>query len=503
MSLLINPYASPSFFSSPSVVGLGADEQELLDELVALWARKKPRNVLRGLYLDGKQQIKNLNIAVPDEIADSLQIVVGWPEKAVFGLSNLCMWDGVVTPTGDENPFGLDDLLSANRFDVEINETITSAMANSVAFLTVSAGNVSIGEPPVVIMPFSAEWASALWDRRTRSIKAGLTIGDIDYLGRPTSLSLFTRTATITCVGSRLGWMIEDRAEHGLNRVPMEPVPFRPTLDRPFGRSRISRQVMTIVDRAMRAALRMDISSELFTAPGLLLNGITQEQWAEIQKWTWKLGTVRGLTRDEDGETASVETIPQQSMDPFIGQLRELAEEFASATSMPLSALGVIQDNPSSADAIYAAKEDLVIEATNANRITGYALSRVFQDAVMMRDGLTEMPDELGGVAAKWRNPAMPSIVSQSDAMVKQISAIPGLASTDVAFEQLGYSAADIVRIRTQMRRAQAADGLTSLLAKPATSSTPDAEPSQSASPTEPAASTPLPDLEGAPGDRS
>jgi len=75
------------------------------------------------------------------------------------------------------------------------------------------------------------------------------------------------------------------------------------------------------------------------------------------------------------------------------------------------------------------------------------------------------MDDEVRNLATRWRNPAMPSVVSQSDAVVKQISAIPELAQTDVALEELGYSAEQIVRIRSQIKRAQAGGVLDRLLA--------------------------------------
>ena len=46
-----------------------------------------------------------------------------------------------------------------------------------------------------------------------------------------------------------------------------------------------------------------------------------------------------------------------------------------------------------------------------------------------------------------------------------RISAIPELAQTDVALEELGYSAEQIVRIRSQIKRAQAGGVLDRLLA--------------------------------------
>jgi len=229
---------------------------------------------------------------------------------------------------------------------------------------------------------------------------------------------------------------------------------------------------MSITDRVVRAGFRTEVSSDLYAAPALLLLGADETMFQNAQGektplWSWYMGRLKSLPKDEDGEKPDLQVIPQQSMDPFLAMKRALAAEFASATSLPISALGIVQDNPSSAEAIYAAKEDLVVEAMNTTRSIGYGLNRVVQDAICLRDGIpvSEMGDEVRNLATRWRNPAMPSVVSQSDAMVKQIGAIPELAQTDVALEELGYSAEQIVRIRSQIKRAQAGGVLDRLLA--------------------------------------
>ena len=276
---------------------------------------------------------------------------------------------------------------------------------------------------------------------------------------------------TRLALGDR-GWVAVARMDHSLGRVPMEPLPYRPALGRPFGRSRISREVMSITDRVVRAGFRTEVSSDLYAAPALLLLGADETMFQNAQGertplWSWYMGRLKSLPKDEDGDKPDLQVIPQQSMEPFLAMKRALAAEFASATSLPISALGIVQDNPSSAEAIYAAKEDLVIEAQNTTRSIGYGLNRIVQDAICLRDGIpvTEMDDEVRNLATRWRNPAMPSVVSQSDAVVKQISAIPELAQTDVALEELGYSAEQIVRIRSQIKRAQAGGVLDRLLA--------------------------------------
>jgi hypothetical protein len=464
-------------FGPPQVLGLDVYSQNRLDDLVEQWSRRRARNLIRAQYLEMKRPVENLGISVPQEIADGLEIVVDWPEKAVYSLANMCQWDGVTSPDGQSDPFELDDLLRANRFDVELPEAIASELSYSVSFISTTPGDVQSGEPEVLIMMHSAAWSTALWDRRRRGLSAALTINDADDYARPTEMTMFLPGEAVTMRKLNDTWAVTDRRLPGVDRVPVEPLAFRPSLDRPFGRSRINRRVMTITDRAVRAALRMDVSSELYTAPGLLLRGITEEAWADISKsWTWKLGAVKGITRDEDGNLPEATNLPQQTMQPFTDQMRELAAEFSGATNIPLSDLGIVQDNPSSAEAMATAKENLVIEATNANRVNGHALARIYQNAVMIRDG-QGMTDDLAAIGSRWRNPAMPSIVSQSDAMVKQISAIPDLAKTDVALEELGYTKEEIARIRSQIRTANARDALAALT-RPA-APTPPATPGQ------------------------
>lgn len=454
----------PQLFTAPSVAGLPDDLQATLNTLVNTWQARYPGNARRQSYLDCKVFVESLNIALPREIARDLRTVSTWPEKAVFSLTSRCHWDGVVAPDGSEDPYGLSSILEENRFATEIGQAIASAATHGVAFLATLPGDVSAGDPSVLVLPYSAMTAAALWDRRRRGISAGLLINDVDYLGRPTELILLTPQVMVSMapLGDQ-GWFVTGHVEHHLGRTPMEALVYRGNLDRPLGRSRLTDGVLSIVDRAVRASMRMDLSSELFTAPGLLLRGVDEATFDKIKRsWSWQLGSVKGLSRDEDGDIPEVDTIPQQSMQPYVDQLRELAQELAGALSLPVSSLGIVQDNPSSADAIYAAREELVTEASDFNEANGYALNRVYRNILMLRDGW--LPDDAVRISTHWRNPARPSIVSQSDAMIKQIQAIPELGKTDVALEELGYTRQQIARIRAQVEQSRGRDNLDAIL---------------------------------------
>lgn len=459
--------ATPVSFSAPVVPGLTPAEQAALAQLVELWRVKQPRNRLRQAYLDGVVRPDNLNISVPDDMVDQLGAVIGWPRKVVFGLSDLLIWDGVTSSTGSDNPFEIDDLLASTGFELEIAQTIPSSLTHSVAFLTLRKGVEAAGEPPVIIQGHSADWASGLWDRVRRRLSYGLTIDDIDDAGRPTRFTLYTVDSTyIVEQQATSAWTIVHAELHGLGAAMMEALPFEPSLDRPLGRSRISRDVMSITQRAMRTVLREELATELFTAPGILLSGVDSDLIDDLRSWDWKLGTIKTISSGEEPEGPKVTVLPQQSAQPFTEQMRALATELSGVSSLPVSSLGVIQDNPSSAEALYAAKEELVIKAKNAQRVFDAALTRVYAHAVMMRDGLDEMTSELRSLATRWGDPAHPSIVSQSDAIVKQISAMPWLAQSSVVLEELGYSGSQIARLMSDKRRAEASGLLERLSAQ-------------------------------------
>lgn len=454
------------------VRGLAEDDAALMVRLIKQWQAKRSRNALRRQYRDMQVNVVFLGASVPPYMRDQLDIVCGWPDKAVTSLASRCMWDGVTSPSGEEDPLGAMSLLHENRFDLLVPELVDATLTYCCSFVVALPGDPAAGDPDVVVTGADALWATGLWDVRRRGLEAGLLVDSADDNGKPTAMLLLTAEhVTRLALGDR-GWVAVARMDHSLGRVPMEPLPYRPALGRPFGRSRISREVMSITDRVVRAGFRTEVSSDLYAAPALLLLGADETMFQNAQGektplWSWYMGRLKSLPKDEDGDKPDLQVIPQQSMEPFLAMKRALAAEFASATSLPISALGIVQDNPSSAEAIYAAKEDLVIEAQNTTRSIGYGLNRIVQDAICLRDGIpvSEMDDEVRNLATRWRNPAMPSVVSQSDAVVKQISAIPELAQTDVALEELGYSAEQIVRIRSQIKRAQAGGVLDRLLA--------------------------------------
>lgn len=121
-----------------------------------------------------------------------------------------------------------------------------------------------------------------------------------------------------------------------------------------------------------------------------------------------------------------------------------------------MSELGIIHDNPSSAEAIYAAKETLVIEAENLNEDNGEGLKNIGMMAIALSQdkSLDDLTDEERSIRPRWKNPARPSLVSQADAIVKVISSIPWVADSQVALEELGFNEDQIIRLEADKQKA-------------------------------------------------
>lgn len=83
--------------------------------------------------------------------------------------------------------------------------------------------------------------------------------------------------------------------------------------------------------------------------------------------------------------------------------------------------------------------------------------------AIMNNTTLDALTDEQKAIVAHFKNPAMPSVAVTADAAVKIASSRQSFAQTDVFLEMLGFSSADIRRIKAQEIRARGLLGLEDL----------------------------------------
>jgi hypothetical protein len=441
------------------VGALDPADMDLLRTLLNQWQAKVRRNQLRMTYYDGRNRLRDLGISIPPQLK-SVETVVGWPAKAVDSLAHRIVFDGFVLPGDQADPHGLSAAFADNEMGLELPQAITSALIHATAFISVTHGDTEAGQPEILVQARSGLYGTGIWDRSARQLSSAMTIADVDTDGVPTEMVMYLPDRVGHIARSAGGRWTAAWRRNPVGRVLVEPLVYRPDLDRPFGRSRISRPVMSITDEAVRTVLRTEVSAEFYTAPQRALLGadedvFTDEQGNPVPAWQSIIGKLWTIGKDADGDLPTIHEFRQMSMQPHTEHLRSIASRFAGETSLPLGSLGIVQDNPDSAEAIYAAKEDLVIEAQDAGAAFGARLVRVGQNVVMLREGLDRPPEELRWLQANWQNPATPSVVSAADAVVKQVAAVPWLAESPLILKKLGYSQAEIVQLLADKRRAE------------------------------------------------
>lgn len=440
-----------------AAVGLTTDEAATVRELVEVWRKRRERNLLRERYYLGHVRVRDLGISMPESLARKIDPRVDWPRKAVHALADRSVLDGFTTldeATAEE----LRRVYEANSMGALYRKNLIGELKHCCGFWAVT--DRGDGFPAISAYPATA--AAATWDWERKRIGAGLVV--VETRRRPGSderepsvMRLFTDDAVTTLTEAGGRWRAE-RVEHGMGRCLMEPMAHGATLERPFGTSRISRAVMSITDDAIRQRARMEVAAESSTLPQTWLLGTYSRITNDGNRYDASMGAVNEVTKDVDGDSPTVWQGAQLQMAPLVDYLRQLACQMSSVTDVPVSFFGVSSDNPSSAEAIAASIEPLVIDAKNLNAANGEALVNVSHMALAVLHG-TDFEAERSaghGVTAKFMAPAYPSVVSQSDALLKQVQALPKLAESDVVLEVLGYTEEQRLRINSDARRAQA-----------------------------------------------
>lgn len=447
-----------------AVSGLYEDELAIMNELIGVWWSKRGRNILRNRYYNSHNRLKDLGIAIPPKLK-SIETYVEWPSIAVDYLANRTVLEGFTFDGTDSNDT-LDGIIEENDFLAMYPQAVIDACISCFSLISTTKG--ATGEPECVCQFHSARDSSVIWDWRRNRIKYAMVVADVRLnanggVAGPSLINIFTPTEVITLGWRRNGrWVIEARYPHSQGQPLVEAIRHAPKLGRPMGKSRISRSVMSCTDSGVREALRSEVSAEFFTAPQKYILGADDSIFDDKPKWEAYIGCYMALGAGEDGERPEVGQLPQGSMQPHIEYMRQLAAQFSCSTSVPISSLGVIHDNPSSAEAIYAAKEDIVVKAQNFNRDNRSALRRIGRLMMAIAENTTidKLSKEFLSIQPRFMNPSIPSIASQTDAVVKQASAVPEFANTRVFWEQLGYDDAQIARIMSDLRRNRAANAL-------------------------------------------
>lgn len=444
---------------------LDHSDAELLEALIRVWQQKRPRNLTRSVYFDGKAALKDFGISLPPQMR-SIDAALGWTAKGVHALTDLSDFTGFVSASGEEDPFGVDSIAWDNNFLMEFPAAKVSSAVHGCSFLTVSSGDVQSGEPETLVLARSAETSAALWDPRRRALRGFLSIVDFTNVGEINRMVMYTPEKVVTLARQggawRSGWKAEVR-RNPLGVVSVAPLPNNYELSRPLGHSRITRASMGYVDSAIRTIVRSEVSAEFYSAPEYYLFGAKVEDFVGDDRWTALMGRIKALDIEDGEDKPDLHRFTGASPQPHTDQLRMWANLFSDDQDLEVKFAD--NSNPTSADAIFAGKISLTMATRTANRIWGQGAQRAMQMAVMLRDGLTSVPAEMRTLESQFTKPELVSPTARADAFSKLATSIEGFGASEVGMEYAGLDRGQIVRLQAERRRSQAGDRLTSLVA--------------------------------------
>lgn len=218
-------------------------------------------NAEKDAYYEAEQRVRHMGIAMPPEIAARISPVVGWAATTVDVLEERLDWYGWDEVDDD---LGLRKVYTDNALDVESGLAHLDSLLYGVSFVRVGTGRE--GEPSPLVTIHSARTTTGVWDARSRRLTSAVTVTGVKD-GQVTDVVLDVVGQTITLQRRSGTWVVTDRDEHRLDRVPVARMPNRPRASRTEGKPEITKAVRYYCDAAVRTVLGMEGNREFYGIP--------------------------------------------------------------------------------------------------------------------------------------------------------------------------------------------------------------------------------------------
>ncbi len=391
-------------------------------------AEKQSRVNLRYNYYEMKNRIRDFNIVIPKEWT-WLTACLGWCGTAVDSLA-----DRLVFREFGEDNFQLNEIYNMNSRDVLFDSTVRGACIASCCFIYISADEDGYPRMQAV----DAYDATGILDPITMMLSEGYAVLERDPKTKtPTIEAYFRKEDTWFYRKGEKPFSIPNPAPYPL----LTPVILKPDARRPFGHSRISRACMEIMQAASRTMKRSEVTAEFYSFPQKYVTGLSQDS-EMMEKWKATVSSFLQFDKDEEGEAPKVGQFSQQSMAPFIEQIRMLASLFAGHTGLTLDDLGFAGENPSSSEAIKAAHETMRLTARAAQRSFSIGFLNAGYLAACVRDNYEYKRRQFYRTRARWEpvfEPDITSLAGVGDAINKIQQSFPDYFTEEKLQDLTGF----------------------------------------------------------------
>ena len=377
---------------------------------------KRTRGLIRYKFYEQKQQAIDFGISTPAGL-EWFGTINGWCTKAVDALADRIQFDRF-----ENDNFMMQEMFDLNNPDIIFDNGILSSMITACCFVYVSRGEDGMPRFQVI----DGTNGTGVIDDITELLTEGYAVLERDEFDDVKKYAYFIPGHTYVYeVGNS-----KPIAEEVTNAdyCALVPIIYRPDAKRPFGHSRISRACMDYARSAMRTIKRSEISAEFYSFPQKYATGLAQDA-QQMDSWKATMSAMLSFTKDEDGDKPTLGQFQVGSMTPHMDQLKGLASLFAGETGLTLDDLGFVTSNPSSAEAIKAAHENLRLAASKAQRCFGVGFINTGFIGACIRDRMAYKRSEVYQTRVLWKptfEPDMSALSTAGDGLIKISQAIPG-----------------------------------------------------------------------------
>lgn len=380
----------------------------------------------------GFYEMKNLTfdfgISSPPDLR-MWNAVVGWCAKSVDAMS-----DRLTLRKFKDDLFGIEQIYNMNNRDVLLPSLWLGALISACCFIYISEDEDGFPR----LQAIDGGNATGTVDPISGMLTEGYAVLERDQYGIATREAYFTRDYTAYYERGVLSEWRRNKAPYPL----LVPVVYRPDAVRPLGHSRISRACMSITGSALRTIKRGELSAEFYSFPQKWVTGLDPSEGDGLDKWAAAMSAMMQFDLNSNGQNeVKLGQFQQQSMTPHLEQLKMFASLFAGETGLTLDDLGFPTENPSSAEAIKAAHENLRLAVKSAQQSFGVGLVNAGFLAACVRDDYKYTRSQIYTTRPQWA-PAFPADASMlgavGDALGKIASNYPGYLDEDKIFELTG-----------------------------------------------------------------
>ncbi|WP_409485133.1 phage portal protein [Arsenicicoccus dermatophilus] len=242
--------------------------------------------------------------------------------------------------------------------------------------------------------------------------------------------------------GATAGFRVVETIDNPVGVVPVTPLH---NADRLLGGG-VSEMadLLPLVDALNKTLADMLVGSEYYARPRRWATGVELVEDADGRAVNPFPESDRMMVSESPDTRFG--SLPAADLSAYTGAVSVLTAQASAVSGLPSHYLGILTNQPASADALRASEASLTARAEARQAVFGRAWERVARLVLAVENGVdpaTVSP------SVSWADPATRSVAQEADAVVKLYQA--GLLPASAALRRLGYSDDEIDAIRRDM----------------------------------------------------